>query len=72
MTFLQRPALKEVLRQVPDGAYVAIDQRRVAFTDYDIQTLIANFAHESKARNISLDVLRSPSQAMPAQPPRSK
>jgi MFS superfamily sulfate permease-like transporter len=65
MTFLQRPALKEALRQIPDGSYVAIDQRRIAFADHDIETLIANFSHESRARDIRLDVLHSPVQVTP-------
>jgi len=62
MTFLQKAALKEVLRKIPDGSYVVVDQRAAAFVDHDIEVLLSNYAAEAQSRDINFTLLK-PSKA---------
>jgi MFS superfamily sulfate permease-like transporter len=66
MTFLQRAAFKEVLRKIPDGAYVALDRRSAAFVDHDIEELISSFAAEAESRDITFT--SDPASTHPVKP----
>jgi MFS superfamily sulfate permease-like transporter len=54
MTFLQKSAIKELLRSIPQGARVIISRRQSSFVDHDIQKLLSDFEIEAEAREISL------------------
>jgi MFS superfamily sulfate permease-like transporter len=54
MTFLQKSAIKELLRSIPQGARVIISRRQSSFVDHDIQRLLSDFEIEAEAREISL------------------
>ncbi len=52
MTFLQKAALKETLRGVPEGATVTIDRSVCDFVDEDIDELLMEFGQTATARRI--------------------
>jgi MFS superfamily sulfate permease-like transporter len=60
ITFLQKAQIKEILRQIPDGARVSIDRRAVAFVDRDVDELLVNFDKEADARAIQFSQVFEP------------
>jgi MFS superfamily sulfate permease-like transporter len=64
ITFLQKARIKEVLRQIPDGARVSIDRRAVAFVDRDVDELLVNFDKEAQARAIEFSQTFEPGGAV--------
>jgi MFS superfamily sulfate permease-like transporter len=55
ITFLQKARIKEILRTIPDGAYVTIDRRRVAFVDDDVDEILDDFGADAAAREIQFE-----------------
>ncbi len=55
MTFMQKARIKSVLRDIKDGETVVIDREHADFIDDDIEEVLAEFAHNAKARNITLE-----------------
>lgn len=55
VTFLQKAHVKEVLRQIPDGAYLAIDRRLISFIDDDVEEILDEFAGEAPKRGITFE-----------------
>jgi MFS superfamily sulfate permease-like transporter len=60
ITFLQKAQIKEILRQIPDGARVSIDRRAVAFVDRDVDELLVNFDKEADGRAIQFSQIFEP------------
>lgn len=64
ITFLQKAQLKEILRQIPDGASVSIDRRNVAYVDPDVDELLVNFDKEADVRAIQFSQTFEPGGEM--------
>jgi MFS superfamily sulfate permease-like transporter len=56
MTFLQKARVKEVLRELPEGAQVVVDRRKVDHVDEDIEEVLDEFAREAPHRSMSFAV----------------
>lgn len=54
MTFLQKARIKDVLREVPDGATVTIDRTASDYIDDDIQELLREFSTEAPTRDVQV------------------
>ncbi|MGV3625587.1 MAG: SulP family inorganic anion transporter [Archangium sp.] len=54
MTFLQKAALKETLRQVPEGSVVTVDRSACDFVDDDIEELLLEFTQTASSRRIEV------------------
>ncbi len=54
MTFLQKAALKDTLRQLPEGATVTVDRAACDFIDDDIEELLLEFSNNASSRHIVL------------------
>lgn len=54
--FLSKPRLKETLRSLKPGDSVLIDGRSATFIDYDIYTLLIDFAQTAKLLGISYEL----------------
>ena len=57
MTFLQKARVKDVLREIPEGAVVVIDRRKVDHVDDDIEEVLDEYAREAPHRDIRVEVL---------------
>jgi carbonic anhydrase len=57
MTFLQKARIKEVLREIPAGATVVVDRRKVDHVDDDIEEVLDDYAREAPHRAIRWDVM---------------
>jgi MFS superfamily sulfate permease-like transporter len=57
MTFLQKARVKDVLRELPTGANVVIDRRKVDHVDDDIEEILDEFAHEAPRREMTIEVM---------------
>lgn len=56
MTFLNKAALKRILREVPPDSAVTIDMTRTRILDHDVREVIEDFATHAEADGITLDV----------------
>ncbi len=54
MTFLQKAALKETLRQLPEGVTVTLDRTACDFVDDDIEELLVEFNQSAAGRRITV------------------
>ncbi len=57
MTFLNKAALKRILREVPPGAQLTIDMSGTRILDHDVREVIDDFAVHAEADGIRLEVL---------------
>ena len=57
MTFLNKAALKRLLREVPKDCTLNIDMSRTRIVDHDVREVIEDFATHAKADNVTLNVL---------------
>lgn len=55
MTFLQKAALKETMRLLPEGAKVTVDRSACDFVDDDIEELLLEFTSTAPARRIEVN-----------------
>lgn len=56
MTFLNKAALKRILREVPKGSTVTIDMSDTRILDHDVQEVIQDFATHAEADDIKLQI----------------
>jgi MFS superfamily sulfate permease-like transporter len=59
MTFLNKAALKRILREVPPGCTLTIDMSGTRILDHDVREVIDDFATHSEADGIRLEILGS-------------
>ena len=62
MTFLNKAALKRILREIPPGCKLTIDMSGTRILDHDVREVIDNFATHAEADEIELEIL-DPAQA---------
>jgi MFS superfamily sulfate permease-like transporter len=56
MTFLNKAALKRLLREVPPGCALTIDMTGTRIIDHDVREVIADFAAHAETDGITLEV----------------
>jgi len=54
MTFLNKAALKRILREIPAGCSVTMDMTDTRIIDHDVREVIADFATHAEAEGINL------------------
>ncbi|HEV8284809.1 MAG TPA: SulP family inorganic anion transporter [Chitinophagaceae bacterium] len=59
VSFLNKPALKNKLEQVPEDAFVLIDATRADFIDKDVVEVIDDFMKHASLKNIRVELKRS-------------
>lgn len=59
MTFLNKAALKRILREVPPGSTLTIDMSGTRILDHDVHEVIEDFTTHAEADGIALTVLGS-------------
>ena len=59
MTFLNKAALKRILREVPPGCALTIDMSATRILDYDVQEVIDDFVAHAEADGIRLEILEA-------------
>jgi MFS superfamily sulfate permease-like transporter len=59
MTFLNKAALKRILREVPPGCTLTIDMSGTRILDHDVREVIDDFATHAEADGIRLEILGS-------------
>jgi MFS superfamily sulfate permease-like transporter len=59
VSFLNKPALKNKLEEVPKDAFVLIDTTRADFIDRDIIEVIENFMTHAPLKNIHVELKKS-------------
>jgi len=59
MTFLNKAALKRILREVPPGCSLTIDMSGTRILDHDVREVIQDFSAHSEADDIRLTILGS-------------
>ncbi|MFW2388793.1 MAG: SulP family inorganic anion transporter [Polyangiales bacterium] len=57
MTFLNKAALKRILREIPEGSTLTIDMSGTRILDHDVREVIDNFATHAAADDIRLSVI---------------
>jgi MFS superfamily sulfate permease-like transporter len=57
MTFLNKAALKRILREVPPGCELTIDMSGTRILDHDVREVIDDFATHAAADDIRLKIL---------------
>ncbi len=57
MTFLNKAALKRLLREVPPGSTLTIDMTGTRILDHDVSEVIEEFATHAEADEITLEIL---------------
>jgi len=60
VSFLHKPIIRAMLRDLPDGVKVVIDGSRSVYIDRDIVELVEEFIASAPNRNIDVDIKRSP------------
>lgn len=60
VSFLNKPVLKKHLAQIPPQCSVVIDGSRSVFIDKDIIDIIEDFCEYAKAKNIDVELKKSP------------
>ncbi len=56
MTFLNKAALKRILREIPNGSSLVIDMRETRILDHDVEEVIQDFATHAPADGIDLRI----------------
>ena len=64
MTFLNKAALKRILREVPPECEVTIDMTRTRILDHDVREVIDDFITHAEADGVRLQVLSGPDPTM--------
>ncbi len=59
MTFLNKAALKRILREVPPGCELTIDMSATRILDHDVQEVIDDFVAHAEADGIRLEILEA-------------
>ena len=59
MTFLNKAALKRILREVPPGSELTIDMSTTRILDHDVREVIDDFAAHAEADGIRLEILEA-------------
>jgi len=59
MTFLNKAALKRLLREVPSGSKLTIDMSTTRILDHDVREVIDDFAAHAEADGIRLEILEA-------------
>ena len=59
VSFLNKPALKNKLEEVPEGSFVLIDATRADFIDRDIIEVIEDFMVHAPLKNIRVELKKS-------------
>ncbi len=59
MTFLNKAALKRILREVPPGCALTIDMSATRILDHDVQEVIDDFVAHAEADGIRLEILEA-------------
>jgi MFS superfamily sulfate permease-like transporter len=59
MTFLNKAALKRILREVPPGCALTIDMSATRILDHDVQEVIDDFVVHAEADGIRLEILEA-------------
>ena len=59
MTFLNKAALKRILREVPPGCELTIDMSGTRIIDHDVREVIDDFATHAKADDIGLTIIEA-------------
>jgi len=59
MTFLNKAALKRILREVPPDCQLTIDMSATRILDHDVQEVIDDFAAHAEADGIRLEILEA-------------
>jgi MFS superfamily sulfate permease-like transporter len=55
-TFVQKPALNNMLREIPPDTHVIIDGHRIEYLDLDIQETLEEFRHTAPRRGITVEL----------------
>lgn len=71
MTFLNKAALKRILREVPKGSEVTIDMTTTRILDHDVQEIIRDFAVHAEADDIDVKILGTAGPKIALAGPRS-
>lgn len=64
-SFLNKPKLKELLRNIPTNAFLIIDGTRAVHIDNDIVEMIEDYVESAPGKRISIDVHKSSSALTP-------
>lgn len=65
VSFMNKPELKDILEKIPDGAKLVIDGSNNVYVDHDIAELIEDFTKQAGAKNIYVELKRSPRALSP-------
>lgn len=65
MTFLNKAALKRLLREVPPRSELTIDMSRTRIMDHDVREVIDDFVTHAEADEIKLEILEAPPTSGP-------
>jgi MFS superfamily sulfate permease-like transporter len=57
MTFLNKAALKRILREVPKGSELTVDMTATRILDHDVREIIQDFAAHAKADGIDMQIV---------------
>lgn len=60
VSFLQKPRIRALLRDLPDNTQIVIDGSRSVHVDHDIVELVQDFVESAPARNINVRLQKSP------------
>ena len=60
VSFLQKPKIRALLRDLPNDTHVVIDGSRSVHVDHDIVELVEDFVLSAPARNINVKLQKSP------------
>jgi MFS superfamily sulfate permease-like transporter len=59
VSFLNKPIIKRILEEVPDGSYLVIDATRADFIDKDVIDVVNEFLQHAHLKNIRVEVKKS-------------
>lgn len=65
VSFMNKPELKEILDQIPEGAKLMIDGSHNVYVDHDIAELIEDFTKQAPGKNIFVELKRSSNALSP-------
>ncbi len=71
MTFLNKAALKRILREVPKGCELTIDMTGTRILDHDVREIIQDFATHAEADGIDMKILGTAGPKIALTGPRS-
>ncbi|KPK16191.1 MAG: hypothetical protein AMJ62_06680 [Myxococcales bacterium SG8_38] len=71
MTFLNKAALKRILREIPRGSDVTIDMTSTKILDHDVREIIQDFATHAEADGIEMKIMGNAGPKVALTGPRS-